>query len=145
MYNRGDVYYIFKHEYDRQSSEIRSGRPAIIISNDSINQSSNVLEVVYLTTQEKWESDFHIPIKSTLKLSTALCEQISSVDVSRIGSYLCSLSDEEIEELDEALAASIGLSFYTPNQEVTDEDYIRLTTERDIYKQMVEKLLGKEV
>lgn len=88
--NRGDVFYVNRSE--TIGSEQRSGRPAIIVSNPECNEHSPVVEVVYLTCQYKKPMPTHVRIESIGRRSTALCEQITSVDVSRLGDYslICS-------------------------------------------------------
>ena len=93
--NRGDIFYVNPSE--TVGSEQRSGRPAIIVSNPLCNEHSPVVEVVYLTCQYKKPMPTHVRIESAGKRSTALCEQISSVDVSRLGDFKGHLTDREIQ------------------------------------------------
>lgn len=44
----------------------------------------------------------HVRIESAGKRSTALCEQISSVDVSRLGDFKGHLTDREMAQVDVA-------------------------------------------
>jgi mRNA-degrading endonuclease toxin of MazEF toxin-antitoxin module len=90
-------------------SEERSGRPAIIVSNRLCNKHSPVVEVVYLTCQHKPPLPTHVRIDSAGRCSTALCEQITSVDVSRLGDYKGHLTDREMAQVDTALMASLEL------------------------------------
>lgn len=50
-YKRGEIYYVAPN-YSETGSEIWSGRPAVIVSNDDLNRNRNCVEVVYLTTPE---------------------------------------------------------------------------------------------
>ena len=148
--NRGDVFYVSRDAKQSIGSEIQSGRPANIVSTDLLNHSSGVVEVVFLTTQEKPQLATHAKIYSTMKPSTALCEQVDSISKSRIGDYICTLSPSEMDEVDRALSVSFGLPTLddTDTYEEDDEiDYettiIRLETERDCYKEMLNSLLQK--
>ena len=105
---RGEIYYIEKG-YNEVGSEQRTGRPAIIVSNDKCNEHSAVVEVVYLTTQPKSDLPTHIDIRSTPKTSVALCEQISSVSKERIGQYVGQCSEYEMLMLEAALEISLGI------------------------------------
>lgn len=170
---RGEIYYIEKPQAFRETgSEQRSGRPAIIVSNDKCNETSDVVEVVYLTTQPKNDLPTHIDIRSTDRGSIALCEQITSVSIDRIGDYVTTCSDYEMVMVDAALAISLGLNFdkpekkaasakavvseTTPKQQSGDTsngedrkkqeaEIIRLTTERDTYKALYEQLFERMV
>lgn len=50
---RGDIFYIEATGYQTTGSEQRPGRPGIIVSNEKCNENSEVVEVVYTTTQPK--------------------------------------------------------------------------------------------
>jgi mRNA interferase MazF len=105
---RGDVFYVSK--YPTCGSEQRSARPGIIVSSDSFNARSAVVEVVYLTCQEKKPMPTHVQINSGDRPSVALCEQITTVAVERLGSFKCHLTAEEMAQIDQALAASVGIT-----------------------------------
>ena len=84
---RGEMFFIQKSsDYVECGSEIYSGRPAIIVSNQNLNAVSKTVEVVYLTTKEKYDSHLHVKIQS-IKSSVAICEQITTVAKERIGDY----------------------------------------------------------
>jgi len=106
---RGEIYYIERSSYGETGSEQRSGRPAVIVSNDKCNEYSEVLEVVFLTTQPKHDLPTHIDIRSSSKPSVALCEQINSVAIQRFGEYIGTCSEYEMMLIDAALAISLGL------------------------------------
>lgn len=115
---KGDIYYIEK--YQTYGSEQQSARPAIVVSNNKCNESSAVVEVVYLTTQPKTDLPTHVTIRSTGRTSTALCEQIASVSVDRIGNYIATVSDDEMINIDIALMVSLGLS--TPKASIVTKE-----------------------
>ena len=161
---RGDIYFV-ERGYNEIGSEQRAGRPAIIVSNDKCNETSNVVEVVYLTTQPKNDLPTHVDIRSAPKESIALCEQINSIFVDRIGDYIASCTEHEMMMVDAALAISLGLDFEAPKKEKptiikapkieekaidnTEEkkkyeaDVIKLATERDTYKALYESMLER--
>ena len=166
---RGDIYYVERSQYAPSTgSEQWSGRPAIIVSNDKNNEFSQTVEVVYLTTRPKVDLPTHIDIRSTGKLSVALCEQVTSVAIDRLGNYVAYCTDQEMQMIDTALAISLDIDSEPqvvekivekivekpvpaetndqPAPEI-NEEVIRLQTERDMYKslyeQMFERLLAK--
>ena len=87
----------------------RGGRPAVIISNDIGNNAAPILEVVYLTTQEKKPLPTHVKINSSKYPSTVLCEQIDTVNKDKVGDYIGQCSMAEMKKIDAALAVSIGI------------------------------------
>ena len=105
--NRGDIFYI--HREETVGSEQHSGRPAIIVSNAECNENSSVVEIVFLTCKHKRPLPTHVKIESMGRRSTALCEQITSIDVSRLGDYKGHITDEEMHQIDMALMCSLGL------------------------------------
>lgn len=108
MMMRGDIHYI--DETNKEvGSEQRAGRPAIIVSNDKGNLTSSTVEIVYLTTAPKHDLSTHVKISGLLHPSTALCEQITSISVSRIGKYIGTCSDVEMELINIALMESLAL------------------------------------
>lgn len=111
---RGEIYYIERSTYEAEGSEQRAGRPAIIVSNDKCNASSPVIEIVYLTTQPKSDLPTHIDIRSAPRNSVALCEQINSVAVSRLGDKIGECSEYEMQMIDAGLEISLALNRNTP-------------------------------
>lgn len=105
---RGDIYYISK--YPTIGSEQQAGRPAIIVSNEKNNQHSATVEVVYLTTQPKADLPTHVTINSAPRESIALCEQVTSVSVDRIGDKMGQLTKREMAQVDIALLVSLDLT-----------------------------------
>ena len=109
-YKRGDIYYIVSNEHTPIGCEIWSDRPAIIVSNDTLNQTSGAVEIVYLsTTLKKKPSPLHIRIQSSGRPSLAMCSQVHTIDKSRLRERLGHISDEEQKELDKALCFSLGI------------------------------------
>lgn len=105
---RGEVYYV--RSFPTHGHEQRSGRPAVIISNNENNAHSDVVEICYLTLKEKPSMPTHVKIDVGPCInSTILCEQITSVAVDKLGDYMCFLPDNIMDEVDLALAISAGL------------------------------------
>lgn len=114
---RGQIYHInLDPEHNPIGSEEWPDRPGIIVSNDINNKYANVVEVVYLTTKLKRKvSPTHVKVRPKGRTSLALCEQVHSVDRSRLGAYIDTLSPEDIERIDDALACSLGITPDSPH------------------------------
>lgn len=126
---RGQVYYI-----DRgysAGSEQWAGRPGIIVSNDQNNAHSRTVEVVYLTTQPKMDLPTHAPIRSLDRDSTALCEQITSVSVERLGDYLGAINDAEMVGVELAMMNSLDIPVEPPAEEQEEAELERLEAAYD--------------
>ncbi len=168
---RGEIYYI-KSSYSESGFEIKGSRPGVIVSNDRNNASSGCLEVVFMTTQPKKNLPTHVLVRQdTARPSTVLCEQITTVDIGRFSDYMGTLTEEEMLEVDKALAISLGLNLTEAvKTEVTEEEeqgdclgceefhrmqreleatksiyneFQRVQAERNVYQQLYRELLEK--
>lgn len=160
---RGEIYYIERYQNEESGSEQHAGRPAIIVSNDKNNEFSETVEVVYLTTRPKKDLPTHVKVRSATRESVALCEQITTVSVTRVGEYVGTCTDSEMRMLETALAISLCLDISEPRyksivedipfifeksieQDKKDEaaaEIIRLRAERDTYKALCDRLIEK--
>ena len=145
---RGDIYYV--DAIDAIGSEQRGGRPAIIVSNDKCNQHSPVVEVVYLTTAPKNTLPTHVTIRSAPRISTALCEQVHSVDTQRLGDFCGSCTQPELSAVDTALLISLGLGMGGGTSEPATEEapadapeLIAARAQLDLLRQMYDSLLHR--
>ena len=136
---RGDIYYI-NSLYTEEGFEQKAGRPAVIVSNDALNEFSSVVEVVYLTTQPKKDLLTHVFIRSATYPSTVLCEQITSVSKERVGEYIGKCTKTELEAIDNALAISLGIEFAIAKPVVK----MREPTEEELQK-LIEELQKQPV
>lgn len=106
---RGYIFYVSPYGAVTTGSEQQPGRPAVVVSGDKQNESSPVVEMCYMTTAPKHDLPTHVETDATGRRSTILCEQIMSVNVSRLGEHIGQLPPEDMREVDAALAVSVGL------------------------------------
>lgn len=101
---RGEIYYI---ENDNSvGCEQRGRRPAVIVGNDVGNKYSPVLLVVYFTLQHKKALPTHVYVRGH---GTALCEQIYTVDKTRLLQKKGECTDSDMERINKALQISLGM------------------------------------
>lgn len=124
--NRGDIWYVM-NSYQTVGSEQRPGRPAVVVSNQKNNQYGDVVEMVFLTTAPKRDLPTHVTIRSSGRVSTALCEQISTVSVERLGNYCGHVSDSELAAIEGGMLVSLGIRF---GGEVESEETPPITESR---------------
>lgn len=140
---RGEIYYIYPRA--TTGAEIAKGRPGVIVSNDLLNK-SKVVEVVFLTTHPRPDLPTHARVNSASRPSIAVCEQINTVAVERIGDKMGECTREEMAAIDKALLSSLGIArmvhFDQPSSAVMVE---RLTAERDVYRKLTQDLINKAV
>ncbi len=112
MVRRSEIYWL--QLTGGGGSEQAGRRPVLIIQNDVGNRASPTTIVSAITSQPRRRPyPFHVPFtaqESGLHLDgTVLCEQIQTVDQSRLGTLAGALSQEKMREVDLALHHSLGL------------------------------------
>lgn len=145
---RGDVYYINNNRGQR-GNEIRKDRPAVVVSADFLNKHSGDVVVVFLTSQPKKDMSTHVTIRTTGRVSEALCEQPTTVSVERLNNRIGSVTDREMQQIDIALQIALKLDAgadtkgYVENQSggASREQMLRLEAERDTYKKLYEDMI----
>jgi mRNA interferase MazF len=107
---RGSVYYI---QFDPAiGREIRKTRPAVVVSNDHMNELADTILVMPITSGHY--SYYHwIPLEppegGTKKPSSIVTEQIRCVDKRRVRRLLGALSDETMAKIENAIRDHCGL------------------------------------
>ena len=101
---RGDIYYI--NNENAVGCEQRGIRPAVIVGNDVGNKYSPVLLVVYFTLQHKKALPTHVYVRG---YGTALCEQIFTIDRTRLLQKKGECTDSDMERINKALRISLGM------------------------------------
>lgn len=104
---RGDVYWV---ALDPTSGlEIKKTRPAVIVSNNSCNTFGSRVVVLPLTSQVDSLYPGEALITINGKQARALGDQIRSLDKSRLRSRIDTLSQDEIEAVEDAIRITLGL------------------------------------
>lgn len=108
---RGDVY---RADLDPVLGSEQGGvRPVVIVQNDRGNLSSPTVIIAPLTKQcKKLRQKTHVqvaPPEGGLKYpSLVLCEQLRTVEKSRLKRYLGTFSSETLARVDDALHQALG-------------------------------------
>ena len=101
---RGEIYYVENN--NAVGSEQRGIRPALIVGNDVGNKYSPVLLVVYFTLQHKKSMPTHVYVRGH---GTALCEQIFTIDRTRLLQKKGECTNNDMERINKALRISLGM------------------------------------
>lgn len=101
---RGEIYYIMND--NATGCEQRGLRPAVIVSNDIGNKYSPVLLVVYFTSKQKKHLPTHVFVRGH---GIALCEQIFTIDRSRVLRKRGECTNRDMECINKALCISLGM------------------------------------
>lgn len=109
---RGEIYLVDLSE--RVGSEQGGLRPAVIIQNDKGNKFSPTTIICPLTSKNKQMKETHVvltPDDSGVKMnSTVLCEQIITIDKSRIKARVGKIRDpQKLCDIEEKILISFGI------------------------------------
>ncbi len=110
---RGDIYFASLGEHG-VGSEQKGDRYVVIVQNNIGNQYSPTVIVAHTTTAlHKPKLPTHVEIdlsnSGISDHSIILCEQLRTIDKSRLGKFIGHLNKEKMEELNKALKISLGL------------------------------------
>jgi mRNA interferase MazF len=106
---RGDIHWVIIPERTPEGRELAKTRPCIILSKQSISQHRKTVIVVPLTTGSKELAPIIIGMESVHENSRAVCDQIFSVDITRVGRKMGKLSKIDLQILENSLRAVLGL------------------------------------
>lgn len=105
---RGEIYYADLSS--AKGSEQGGFRPVLIVQNDKGNYHAPTTIVIPLTTKWKKKLPTHVVIRETGVDSLALCEQIRTIDKSRINPVpIGKCSVHTMSQINLALQISLGL------------------------------------
>lgn len=121
---RGQIYYVARGY--ATGCEMRAGRPGIVVSNDTANAHSPVVEMIYLTTHPKKDLPTHVTIRSLERESTALCEQVTSVSTDRLGRCMGEITEAEMKSLEIAMLISLGIQMERAEPKETEDPVAEL-------------------
>lgn len=116
---RGEVWYV--DPVGTVGSEQRGERPAVIVSNDIGNKNAPIVEIVYITTQIKAKLPTHVAVNNFKLTGTALCENVTTIDKSRLVNRLTCLTDQQMLLIEKAMCISL---------DITKKPEIRVTAEQ---------------
>ena len=151
--HRGDIFWVHKSPYRPTTGAVndnKDGRPAIIVSNDLNNLHAYTLEVVYLTSQPKKDLPTHCTIRSTREVSTALCEQVTTISKEQVGKFIGPCTEEELRMVENCIRISLGLEpqkAETEPEEDEEEDdlfveFLKVKEREKILRELYNELLA---
>ena len=120
-YERGQIYYV-KFD-DSIGSELSVGRPALILSNDETIEKLNTVLVAFMTTTPR-KSKGIVKILLNGKPGYIMCNQIQTLDKSRLSSFKCKLGEDVMRRVETALMYSFGCAPVNAEEEEVEEEKI---------------------
>lgn len=122
-------------------AEEKSGRPGVIISSDTGNEKCPTVIVAYTTTQRIW-GDVNQRVVVAGRTNRVRCNQLFTVDKSRLTKKIGTLSAEDMASVDTGVA--IAVEIQSPKQG-EPADVVALRSECDMWRRMYEKVLDQLV
>lgn len=110
MIKRGDVYYANLSPII--GSEQGGVRPVVVIQNDKGNKYSKTVIIAPISKKmSKPPIPTHVIFAddSLSYVSMILCEQLRTIDKQRLGQWICTLDQETMEKIDQAIMVSLNL------------------------------------
>lgn len=108
---RGDIFYADLSPV--QGSEQGGIRPVLVVQNDMGNKHSPTTIVAIITsktTKAKLPTQVWLSVTDGFKVnSMVMCEQVRTIDKSRLKSFIGRAQNGEMKLVDEALQISLGL------------------------------------
>ena len=111
MIKRGEIYWVDLEPV--RGSEIKKVRPALVISNNLINEHASVIIVCPITDSLGKISPIHIPISkgeaNLEKDSIIHCGQLRAIDKERILKFLGRIPENKMNEIEKGLRIAMML------------------------------------
>lgn len=143
-YKRGQVWRWIDREAERQGTKsfensIQHGsRPALIVSSDAGNLTSDCVQIIPLSTQTQKKISINVNVVSadgTHQL--ALCNQLKLVSKSELSQYLYDIDSATMQEVEKGILTSLGMQQYIHNV-IASESFDKL-------KSVIESIVSARV
>ena len=142
---RGEVYWVCLD--DSIGNEEKTGRPGVIISANGLNEKEGRVTIAFLSTAGFSSANRPSIIAPKGDRQRVLCDQLRTVDVSRLNKYMFTCTESEMTRITGALACTLCIP--TPKQEKkapTDDSVVEsMRAEIDMWRKMYEKTMDQLV
>lgn len=142
---RGEVYWVCLD--DSIGCEEKTGRPGVVVSANGLNEKIEGVTIAF-TTQQSFASPTRPSIADPQGgRMRVLCEQLRTVDVSRLSRYMFTLDNSEMIRVTGALACALCTPI--PKNEPksiipeNDDKIASLRCESDMWRRMYEKVMDQ--
>lgn len=150
-YLRGEVYWICLD--DSMGGEEKTGRPAVIVSTNGLNSKNETVTVAYVSKQGFAAATRPSIADPNGGRQRVLCDQLRTVDKSRLSRYMTTLDESELTRVTGALACTLGIPIAVTKNEVVpakkpdaiEDDRTALRCEADMWHRMYEKVMDQLV
>lgn len=107
--SNGDIVIVnLGDENVRVGCEQRGSRPCVVVSNNKANLHGNIIIVCPISSKKKHNIPTHCSIELSYE-SIVMCEQIISVDRTKIKKFVRKATSEEMKNINECLKVALNL------------------------------------
>lgn len=131
---RGEVYWI--NTTDAIGGEEKAFRPGVIISSDYGNEKYPTVTIVYTTTQRKVGAVYP-DIYATGCQTWVLCNQIRTIDKSRVDKYMGVCTENEMMAVERGVRIVLGVTYKDLEDEL--QLYKNLATQRNVENELLRR------
>lgn len=151
---RGEVYWICLD--DSVGGEERTGRPAVIVSSNGLNRANETVTVAYMSSVGFATASRPSIIDPQKKRVRVLCDQLRTIDKSRLNKYMYTITEDETIRVEGALACTLGLpapkmlrkdapAAEQKQENPENSDVAAMKLEIDMWRRMYEKTMDQLV
>lgn len=141
VFLRGEVYWVSLD--DSIGSEIKTGRPAVVVSANGLNEKLNTVIVAFLSTSS-FAAPTHPSVVSPDGIrSRVLCEQIRAIDKTRLVRHDYTLTEPELIRVTGAIANTMCIPLTQTANTKYEEKIAELEAEVTILKGLYDKAIEK--
>lgn len=103
---KGQIYFITqgKNYMDNKGPS----RPAIIVSENGMNENSDRIMVIFLTTRENGSS-YHVPVMVEQQQSYAICENINTIYKDRLDNCVGMVTEQQMKAIEKNMRTALGM------------------------------------
>lgn len=140
---RGEVYWVSLDS--SVGSELKTGRPAVIVSGNSLNEKLDSVVVAFLSTGS-FPAPTHPSVYSPEGIkSRVLCEQVRTIDKTRLVKHEFTVAESDMIRVTGALACTMCIPTTMTEKPVYEKKIADLETEIAVLKRMYDKAVDKVV
>lgn len=105
---RGQIWYVKTPCWTGE--EMPKNRPGVVVSCNDLNERSGCVLMALLSESEQHIGEPYVAtVKSTGVVSTAVCNKLVTVDKTRLGTYMGTVTAQEMRSIEKAIMASLKL------------------------------------
>lgn len=131
---KGEVYWI--NTSDAIGGEEMTGRPGVIVSSDYGNEKYPTVTIAYTTTQQR-NGVVYPYIYASGHKTWVLCNQIRTIDKSRLQKYIGVCSEYEMVQIERGIRTALDFKYQDLEDEI--EEYRNLAEQRNVENEMLRR------